>query len=106
MLWINSPVGEIERKIGIRIGQEIEIGILAIEVLTETHIEIKVDHPVGIGTQDLPVDHLDTGIIEGIEIEIETGIEIEIIGEIEVLQVMDMMAQDPGVVQELGIILI
>ena len=82
MSWINSPVGEIGGKIGIRIGQEIEIGILAIEALIENHTEIKVDHLAGIGTQDLLVDHLDIGIIERIEIETETGIEIEIIGEI------------------------
>ena len=106
MLWINIPTGDIGREIGIRIGQEIGIEMLAIETLIEIHIEIKVDHPVGIGIQGLLVDPLDIGIIEGTETEIETGIEIEIIGEIEVHQMMVMKVQDPEAAQELDIILI
>ena len=103
MLWINSPVGEIERKTEIRIGQGIEIGMVVIEVLIiETPIQIKVDLLVETGTQDLLIDHLDIGIIEGIEIETE----IETIEETEVHQMMGMIIQDPEVVQEFGIILI
>ena len=103
MLWISSPVGEIERMTGRKTGQEIGIGMVVIEVpIIGTPIETKVDHQVEIGTQDPLVDYLDIGIIEGIEIEIET----EIIEETEVIQMMGMIIQDPEVVQELGIILI
>ena len=97
MLWTDNLVGEIERKIGIRIGQEIGIGMLVIEVLIGT-TEIKVDHLVGIDIQDPLVDRLDIGIIEGTEIEIR--IEIGIIGEIEVHQMKVMKGQDLKVVQE------
>ena len=93
MLWTDSLVGEIERRIGIRIDQETGIGMLVIEALIEI-IGIKVDHLVGMDIQDPLVDHLDIGIIEGIEIE------IEIIGEIEVHQMKVMKAQDLEVVQE------
>ena len=75
---------------------------MVIEVLIEIPTGTKVDHLVEIGTQDL-VDHLDIGIIGRIEIEIEIGTETEIIEEIEVYQMMVMKAQDPEVVQELGI---
>ena len=99
MSWTDSLVGEIERKIGIRIGQETGIGMLVIEALIGT-IEIKVDHLVGIDIQDPLVDHLDIGIIEGTEIEIEIGIEIEIIGEIKVHQMKVMKGENLEVVQE------
>ena len=58
------------------------------------------DHLVGIDIQDRLVDHLDIGIIEETEIEIEMGIEIELIGEIEVHQMKVMKGQDLEVVQE------
>ena len=105
MLWINSPVGKLERKIRIRTGPEIETEIMVIEVLIETPIEIKVDHLVEIGTQDLLVDHLGTGIIR-IGIEIETEIEIGIIEGIGAHQMMAMITQDQEMGQELDIILI
>ena len=69
MLWINNSVGEIGKRIGIRIGQEIEIEMLDIGVLIEILTEIKVDRLGGIGIQDLLVGRLDIGIIERIEIE-------------------------------------
>ena len=77
MLWINNPAGEIEKRIGIRIGQEIEIEMLDIGVHIEIITGIKGGHLAGTGIQDLLVGHLDIGIIERIEIEKEIGIEIE-----------------------------
>ena len=78
MLWINNPAGETGKKIGIKIGQEIEIEMLDIGVLIEILTGIKVGHLVGTGLQDL-VGHLDIGIIGRIETETEIGIEIETI---------------------------
>ena len=104
MLWINNPVGEIGKRIGTRIGQEIEIEMLDIGVLTEILTGIKVGLQAGIGIQDLLVGHLVIGIIGSIEIGIEIGIEIEIIEGIELHPVMDMKTQDLEVVQELDII--
>ena len=104
MLWTNNPVGEIGKRIGIRIGQEIEIEMLDIGVLTEILTGIKVGLQAGTGIHDLLVGHLDIGIIGRIEIGIEIGIEIEIIEGIEVHPVMDMITQDLEVVQELDII--
>ena len=104
MLWINNPVGEIGKRIEIRIGQEIEIEMLDIGVLIEILTGIKVGLQAGTGIQDLLVGHLDIGIIGRIEIGIKIGIEIEIIEGIEVHSVMDMITQDLEVVQELDII--
>ena len=98
MLWINNPAGEIGKRIGIRIGQEIEIEMLGIGVLMEILTGIKVGHLAGTGIQDLLVGHLDIGIIGKIEIETEIGIEIEIIQGIEVHPVMVMTTQDLEVV--------
>ena len=100
MLWINNPAGETGKKIGIKIGPEIEIEMLDIGVLIEILTGIKVGHLVGTGIQDLLVGHLDIGIIGRI------GIEIETIEGIEVHLVMVMITQDLEVVQELDTILI
>ena len=106
MLWINNPAGETGKKIGIKIGQEIEIEMLDIGVPIEILTGIKVGHLVGTGIQDLLVGNLDIGIIGRIEIETEIGIEIETIEGIEVHLVTVMITQDPEVVQELDTILI
>ena len=95
MLWINNPAGETGKKIGIKIGPEIEIKMLDIGVLIEILTEIKVGHLVGTGIQNLLVGHLDIGIIGRIEIETEIGIEIETIEGIEVHLVMVMITPRP-----------
>ena len=74
---------------------------MVIEIHIEIPIGIKADHLVETGIQDLPIDHLDIGIIEGIETEIEIGT-IEGIG---VYPMMVMKTQDLEVVQELDITL-
>ena len=80
---------------------------MVIEIHIEIPIGIKADHLVETDIQDLPVDHLDRGIIERTETEIEIGTEIETetIEGIGVYPMMVMKTQDLEVVQELDITL-